>query len=287
LDAVDKIVPGKMLFSFGFRFWDFLRISGFGFRVSTRPFAPIPLSPKILHHMGIYDRDYYREPPRGNAFGMIRGWSITNRLIAINVVVFVINNLLIDRTDPMSRGALWQFGYFSIDTAVFGLQVWRFVTLQFLHAGIPHIFFNMLALFFFGPIVEQTLGSRRYLAFYLLSGIASALVFIILCFLHVLRDDFATPLIGASGSIFGVLIAAAIIAPDVVVRFDFIFPIKLRTLALLMVAFAVYQVLTSGINAGGEAAHIGGALMGFLLIKNPRLLEFANYRRRPRMRYRR
>jgi membrane associated rhomboid family serine protease len=237
--------------------------------------------------MGIYDRDYYREPKSGNAFGMVRGWSITTWLIAINAAVFVIDSLLVDRETPFLGGPLYRLGYFSIDSAVFGLQVWRFVTLQFLHANIQHIFFNMLALYFFGPIVEQTLGWRRYLAFYLLCGIASGLMFVVLCFLHILGDTDATRLIGASGSIFGVLIAAATIAPNIVVRIDFIFPIKLRTLALLMVGYAVYQVFSSGANAGGEAAHIGGALMGFLLIKNPRILEFANYRPGPRMRYRR
>jgi membrane associated rhomboid family serine protease len=205
-------------------------------------------------------------------------WSVTTWLIIINAAVFVIDNVMGQR--------LRDLGYFSIDTAVFGLQVWRFVTLQFLHENLMHIGYNMLALYFFGPIVEQTLGPRRYLAFYLLSGIASGLMFVIMCFLHILGDSFATPLIGASGSIFGVLVAAAVIAPNVVVRIDFIFPIRLRTLALIMLGIAAYTVFTNGNNAGGEAAHIGGALMGFLLIKNPRLLEFANYRRPPRMRYR-
>jgi membrane associated rhomboid family serine protease len=273
---------GLWVFGFGISFRS--RLSAFGFHTSA--FALIRLSPKIPRHMGIYDRDYYREPARRNAFGAIGGWSVTNWLIGINVAVFLIDSLLTDRNNPFLGGPLYRLGYFSIDTAVFGLQVWRFVSLQFLHAGIQHIFFNMLALYFFGPIVEQTLGPRRYLAFYLLSGIASGLMFVILCFLHILGDDATTRLIGASGSIFGVLIAAAIIAPDVVVRIDFIFPIKLRTLAWLMVGFAVYQVVRSGENAGGEAAHIGGALMGFVLIKNPRLLEFANYRWPPRMRYR-
>jgi membrane associated rhomboid family serine protease len=224
--------------------------------------------------MGIYDRDYYREDVRTSR---LPDWSITTWLIGINAAVFVL--------DQMFGGLLSQWGYFSIDTAVFGLQIWRFVTLQFLHANIPHIFYNMLALYFFGPIVEQMLGARRYLAFYLICGIASGASFVALCFLHVLGDNFATPLVGASGSIFGVLIAASIIAPDVIVRIDFLFPVKLKYLAIGMVGIAVFTVLTEGHNAGGEAAHIGGALMGWLLIKNPRLLELANGRR-PRMRYR-
>jgi membrane associated rhomboid family serine protease len=228
--------------------------------------------------MGIYDRDYYRQGPRTYR---LPDWSITNWLIGINVAIFIL--------DVMSNYLLRAWGYFSIDTAIRGLQVWRLVTMQFLHHDPRHIFFNMVALFFFGPIVEQMLGARRYLAFYLICGIASALLFTALCFFNVLGDDPRTPLIGASGGIFGVLIAAAIIAPNAMVLV-FFFPMRLRYLAIGLVAIAVITVLgaghTPGQNAGGEAAHIGGALMGWLLIKNPRLLNFANYRRGPRMRYR-
>lgn len=229
--------------------------------------------------MGIYDRDYYRDTPRTSA---LPDWSITTWLIVINAVVFVLDQLL--------GGLLTVFGYFSIDTAVSHLQIWRFFTLQFLHYDIRHIVFNMLALYFFGPIVEPMLGPKRYLRFYLLCGIASGLFFTIMCYLHALGDDPRTMLVGASGSIFGVLIAASIIAPNIIVRIDFLFPIRLRFLAIAMIAIAVFSVLTEGHqpgqNAGGEAAHIGGALMGWLLIKNPRLLQLPNFRRGPKMRYR-
>ncbi len=206
-------------------------------------------------------------------------WSMTNRLIAVNVAVFVIDSLL---GNPLRD----QLGFFSIDKAIFGLQLWRFITLQFLHANLQHIFFNMLALYFFGPIVEQMLGARRYLAFYLICGVASGVMFVLLCMMHILGDSVDSELIGASGSIFGVLVAAAVIAPDLIVRIDFFFPVKLKWLAIGMIALATFTVLKNGENAGGEAAHIGGAIMGYLLIKNPRILEFANYRRPPRMRYR-
>jgi len=229
--------------------------------------------------MGIYDRDYYREPPRGNAFSNIAGWSVTTWLIIVNVAVFVVDSMI---GYPLRD----QLGYFSIDTAVFHVEIWRFFTLQFLHANIPHIFYNMLALYFFGPMVEPILGARRYLAFYLICGVASGAMFAVMCLLNILGDNFATPLVGASGSIFGVLVAAAVVAPNEIVRIDFFFPVTIRTAALLMLGIAVVMVLRNGDNAGGEAAHIGGALMGYLLIKKPRMLDFANYRRGPRMRYR-
>jgi membrane associated rhomboid family serine protease len=230
--------------------------------------------------MGIYDRDYYRQPQQSNPFGGMRFWSVNSWLIAINVAVFVLDLIL--------GGPLYELGYFSVNTAIYHLEIWRFITLQFLHDEnhLQHIGYNMLALFFFGPIAEQYLGSRRYLAFYLLCGIASGLSYVLLWATHILISDPNTRLIGASGSIFGVLIAAAFIAPDVRVLVDFFFPVKLRTQAWIMVAIAAFTVIRNGDNAGGEAAHLGGAAAGFLLIKNPQLLNFANLRRGPRMRYR-
>src|SRR5665647_862095 len=108
--------------------------------------------------MGIYDRDYYRQTSQSNIFSGMRVWSVTTWLIVINVAVFVIDSLL--------GGPLEYLGYFSVAKAIYHLQIWRFITLQFLHANLQHIGYNMIALFFFGPIAEQYLGSKRYLAFY-------------------------------------------------------------------------------------------------------------------------
>src|SRR5947209_15008284 len=115
--------------------------------------------------MGFYDRDYYREPrSAGAAVGSLRMWSVSTWLIVLNVAVFLLDHLL--------GGMLTYLGYFSATTAIDMLQVWRFLTFQFLHAGVWHVFFNMLALYYFGPLVENFLGSRRFLAFYLICGIA-------------------------------------------------------------------------------------------------------------------
>jgi membrane associated rhomboid family serine protease len=95
-----------------------------------------------------------------------------------------------------------------------------------------------------------------------------------------------TQLVGASAGIFGVLVIAAMIAPDV--TFMLIIPpipMRLRTLAWIMLGIAAYAVIFSGNNAGGEAAHLGGAVMGFLFVKNPRLLDIfrpGRFQRRPR-----
>jgi membrane associated rhomboid family serine protease len=240
--------------------------------------------------VGIYDRDYYRSQPRGG-FGAFQPWSVTTWLIVVNVVVFVLDGFLLHMSNsrysgddfvPQSaqqvmdllQGPLYRWGYFSIDAAISHLQIWRFITCQFLHASPSHIFFNMLGLYFFGPIVEGQFGALRYLAFYLLCGIAGVVMFIILWSINLLNAGADTEMIGASAAIFGVLMAAAKLAPDMTIQFWFPpVPVTLRVLVWCYVAIAVYTVLTSGENAGGEAAHLGGAILGLVLISNQHLLN--------------
>jgi membrane associated rhomboid family serine protease len=177
-------------------------------------------------------------------------------------------------------GPLKRWGYFSLDKAVYGLQAWRFLTFQFLHAGLGHIFGNMLGLLFFGPIVEGHFGRARFLAFYLLCGVAGALSYVIL-FAAGVFDDAAVPMVGASAGVFGVLVAAAYIAPDVEITLWFpAIPIKLAHLALIMMGLAAYTVFVGGHNSGGEAAHLGGGLLGLGFMLNQHWLNpFATSRR--------
>lgn len=236
--------------------------------------------------MGFYDRDYSRPPAGGVRFGTLPAWSVTTWLIALNVAAFLL--------DAVFRLGVANLGYFSADAAVLHLQVWRFVTFQFLHANPTHLFFNMLSLYFFGPMIENYFGQRRYLAFYLLCGASGAAAYLVLWKFGVLAFGSHTPLVGASAGIFGVLIAAARVAPDARVMLMFPpIPVRLKTLAWVMIAVAAFTVLSSGRsgrnNAGGEAAHLGGAALGAVLIRKPEWLGFADAlgprRRRPRGRF--
>ena len=251
--------------------------------------------------MGIADRDYLRSPSSPTTtFGSARMWSFNTWLIIVNVAVFVLDNILFrsgfavnvriladgELIAQQPMGPLTYLGHFSALTAIYHLQIWRFITFQFLHVSGQHLFFNMIGLFFFGPMIENYLGSRRYLAFYLLCGIAGAFSYLILWSAHILIDSPWTQLVGASAGIFGVLIAAAQVAPDATILIYGIIPMRLRMMAYILLGIAVYTVFTAGTNAGGEAAHLGGAVAGFALIKNPRVLNFFEFRPRPRMRYR-
>jgi membrane associated rhomboid family serine protease len=238
--------------------------------------------------MGIYDRDYYREPQPRRQWGNFSPVSVTTWLIAINVLVFIVDAFLrhrmLQQYADLPRayrvyaarfvvGPLERWGYFSLTTAITHLQLWRFLTFQFLHANLGHLFSNMLGLYFFGPIVESYFGARRYIAFYLFCGSAGAATYLLLLMAGMLQGP-DVPLVGASAGIFGVLIAGAMIAPNITVMLLFPpIPIKFKYLALGLVAYATYVAVTNGENAGGQAAHIGGAVLGFVFMRYPILLR--------------
>ncbi|MGP1347056.1 MAG: rhomboid family intramembrane serine protease [Phycisphaerales bacterium] len=178
---------------------------------------------------------------------------------------------------------LRMWGEFSTGKGFLELQVWRLVTFQFLHADINHLILNMVGLFFFGSIVESRIGSRRYLSFFLACGIGGALLYLVLnllgSILHLrfyglLNYDAFVPLIGASGGVFGVLMAAAYYAragDKLLLFFVIPVPVKLGAYGLVGVEFA--RLILQADNAGGSAAHIGGAIAGFFLIRRIGVLD--------------
>lgn len=234
--------------------------------------------------MGFADRPYARGPSgHPTVVGAMRMWSVTTWLIAINVAVYLLN-LLTRAPENFDLGWLYIWGHFSAATVIGGLQLWRFITFQFLHASFEHILFNMIALYFFGPMIEGYLGPRRYVAFYLLCGIAGACMYLVLWGLGVLGGGAATPMVGASAGIFGILVAAARVAPNARVMLLFPpIPMRMRTFAIVMLGIALWTVVFSGPNAGGQAAHLGGAILGALLIWRPGVLgvfDRISFRRR-------
>jgi membrane associated rhomboid family serine protease len=252
--------------------------------------------------MGIYDRDYYRESlPRGG-FAHFSAWSVTTWLIVLNVAVFFADAALLRAAHPPQvdedgnemvqyigprqqpaitdgMGPLQKWGYFSTSTAILHGQVWRFITFQFLHSSPMHLVLNMVAIYLFGPIVEGQFGRQRFTAFYLLCGLAGACCYLLLSVTRVLPMPIDTPMVGASAGIFGLLVAASLIAPDVQI-FYYFFPVTIRLMAIFGMLMALYSVISLGQNAGGEAAHLGGGILGFAIMKNQHWLHFFERPRR-------
>lgn len=182
------------------------------------------------------------------------------------------------------------YGHFSTGKFWNEGQVWRLITFQFLHFDHWHLLFNMLGLYFVGGLVERYLGRRRYAVFYLACGVCGALAYLVLNLLgylalsaglttlgrgipFLLFADVYTPLIGASAGVFGVLLAAAYIAPSELVAVMGIIPMKLRTAVYIFLGLAILNLFRGGQNAGGDAAHVGGALAGAWLIRRPHILR--------------
>jgi membrane associated rhomboid family serine protease len=252
--------------------------------------------------MGIYDRDYaYEEGNGGGLFGrrgrsggsgggfsQLNAWSANTWIIVVNLAIHLVGTLLPQKVVGMLRGnVLFLFGHFSTYEVSWkgGLEFWRFVTFQFLHADWMHVGFNMFGLYMFGSLVEGHLGRRKYLAFYLTCGIFGALLFLILNGLglmfggsnplpFLLNSEPKAPLVGASAGVFGVIMACAYIAPDTVVQL--LFPpvsLRMKMLAYSYVGLALANLLFAGKNQGGDAAHIGGAIAGYFFIRNSHLLR--------------
>lgn len=144
--------------------------------------------------------------------------------------------------------------------------VWQVATYLFLHDpnGVAHILFNMLALWMFGADLERTWGTKRFLEFYFICGVGAGLCVVVANFLASLANSFT---IGASGAIYGLLAAYAVLFPDRTIFFNFLFPIKAKYYALIIGAIIL---LNSFAAPGGQVshfAHLGGMVIGYLYLK--------------------
>ncbi len=184
-------------------------------------------------------------------------------LLIINVVVFFVNAVL--------RGALGTWLGVSWNGAFegYGLGLLRLVSYQFVHSYLSawHLVMNMLVLYWFGGSVEMAIGKRRLLRLYLISGVVGGVVQLLLGRVLGTSPDLET--VGASGSVYGIMVYMACLAP----RAPTILHIELRWLVGILVAIGAYSTyigLVEGISDGvAHGGHLGGALWGYLAFKLP------------------
>jgi len=169
------------------------------------------------------------------------------RLIVANVVVFFLQNV---------SGVERQLVFYAGD---FITHPWTVITYMFVHGGIMHIAFNMIALYFFGPRVEERLGGRRFLTLYFVSGIAGAVLSAIFAPLH--------PILGASGAVFGVMIAFAHFWPHTQIYIFGVLPLEARVAVILMALLALYSGIQGSRSGVADFAHLGGFVAGWLYVK--------------------
>lgn len=217
--------------------------------------------------MGWQDRDYARphDASRGGGPASVFGGrqsryaprSVVKLLIFINVGVFILCALTAGPRHDVRESALFAWGAMHRAWVMDG-QIWRLVTSDYLHWGVTHLLWNMLGLWFLGRPLEQVWGARKFFAVYTIAGILGSLFYMLLTF-YWFADGIAA---GASGCVLGLLGACAILFPNAEVWIYFLFPVKIRTLAIVLGAWYALNIWSSGHNAGGDACHLAGLVFG-------------------------
>jgi membrane associated rhomboid family serine protease len=159
--------------------------------------------------------------------------------------------------------------------------LWQLGTYMFLHGGLFHILFNMLALWMFGAELERIWGTRFFLKFYFITGIGAGLLTVLFSFLPFTfaRQLYDSVIIGASGAIYGLLLAYALYFPERPIYMWFVFPIPAKIFVLIMGAIAFYASL-SQVGGVANATHLGGLVVGYAYLKGLRTNPLAELRYR-------
>ncbi|UCD56834.1 MAG: rhomboid family intramembrane serine protease [Candidatus Hydrogenedentota bacterium] len=181
------------------------------------------------------------------------------RLIIVNAAVFLLQQIC-----RLTFGMDYLSLFLGLNSyRILHGMIWQPVTYMFLHYDLFHLLFNMFALWMFGSDIEGAWGPRAFLHYYFFTGIGAGL----LSFLTSIGANVIT--IGASGAIFGILVAFGMLFPNRVVLVFFLFPMRARNFVILFGAIELWMTLASGPRAGGVArfAHLGGMLFGYLYLK--------------------
>lgn len=185
-------------------------------------------------------------------------------ILLITTVVFLIQFFVLPLASRATKVAFYSLFAEEPGKAIYQLQCWQFVTYMFLHGGPFHFLFNMLVLWFFAPRLEMRWGSWRFLKFYFIVGIGAGLFHAIV---SILADRPAEGIIGASGALYGILLAFALYWPDETVWLWAIFPIKIKLLVIILGFFAFLGSVGSANSGISHITHLGGLLVAFIYLK--------------------
>jgi len=197
------------------------------------------------------------------------------QLIIINVVIFVVLGVIMVVSEIGGFSAFFEaiHSQFQIPArfSEFVGRPWTLLTYSFAHdlEGILHILFNMLTLYWFGKLFVEYLGSDKLIAVYVLGGIAGALFYLLsynfIPYFNAKLIDHRVIMVGASASVNAIVVAAATLLPDYTFFMLFLGAVRIKYIAAVIVFLSFLG--TIGGNAGGNLAHLGGALMGFIYIR--------------------
>jgi membrane associated rhomboid family serine protease len=185
----------------------------------------------------------------GSSFSF--GYSLTpwiKRLLIANTAIFLLTYAI-----PAIQY------YLAFTPAEILSRPWTPITYMFAHGGLFHLLFNMLALFFFGARLESQWGSREFIKYYVICGLGGAALSFVFAFSH--------PVVGASGAVYGLMLAYAMNWPDDIVHIWGIFPVKVKWLVVGLVAISLLSIRSGSGGTIAHFAHLGGFAAGFLYLK--------------------
>jgi membrane associated rhomboid family serine protease len=208
-----------------------------------------------------------RRPPGSNlTYAMGPGpWSPSVRAIIIaNVAVFLVT--LVSPFDVRDLLGL-------SPTRLLHGRVWELGTYLFVHSpqGVSHILFNMLSVWMFGTELERRWGTPAFTTYYFITGIGAGLCVVLISLLpfDVTHASFLSVTIGASGAVYGLLLAWAMLFPHRQILFMFIFPLPAKVFVIIVGAIAFFSALGAGGDGVSNLAHLGGLVVGWLYLKGP------------------
>jgi len=217
-------------------------------------------------------------------------------LIIINTLFLLVTYLFREKINLYSVLGLHYFSSQDFGT-------WQFVSYMFMHGGFTHLLFNMFALWMFGSVLEQVWGGKRFLTFYMVTGIGAGLVQLLVAFFRIhsaesmltpeqidyvythgpdlwregktfteqsmaaLHRIINTPTVGASGAVFGILLAFGMLFPNTLIYVFFAIPIRAKYFVMIYGAIELYYGVSGTQEGIAHFAHLGGMVFGFFLIK--------------------
>lgn len=206
--------------------------------------------------MGFASRSY--APPSLPSVGNGVKW-----LLISNISLFVLGFAL------ARTGGLQYLKYFALEprAVLQGFALWQPFTYLFLHDpyGFSHILINMLVLYMFGSTLESTWGTQRFLKYYFICGVGAGLCVV---FANLFFGSLDTRTIGASGAIYGLIIAYGVLFPDATILFMFLFPMKAKYFVMIIGAITFMSSMAGSADGVSHFAHLGGMVVGFFYLRS-------------------
>lgn len=204
-------------------------------------------------------------------------WTPTIKAIIVACVAVFLVDFFLVRTGGIPLSTFFGLRPRAV---VEGLQIWQVATYLFLHGGLFHLLFNMLALWMFGVELERMWGPRFFAKYYAVTGLGAGVTVIIAALSPIGGDSYVIPTVGASGAIYGVLLAFALYFPNRPILLFMFFPVPAKYAVMIMGAIAFLATAGESGSDVSHVAHLGGLIAGYLYLKGGRMNLLAELRYR-------